>query len=95
MHGLIPVSVWRRSDGPKGQDSIAQGLPWVYLGLARKTCLALKKGLEGRECCTVAIGSQSLLYLRPLQGLQPGEPGVFLERTFMCLVRADSPGGLT
>jgi hypothetical protein len=68
-----------RPDGPapKGQESLAQGLPWV----SRYKRFALKlKGLEIVHAIRFK-GSESILAVPsgPFSTSNPGAPGVFLE----------------
>jgi hypothetical protein len=57
--------VERRPDGPKGQESIAQGLPWV----SQKNVLALKG--QDLEMPTLSVGSGFSSYRTAPSGLIP------------------------
>jgi len=53
--GTKAIRPSKRSDGPKGQDNIAQGLPWV----SQKN-VSSPEGARGWGMRAVTIGSQSL-----------------------------------
>jgi hypothetical protein len=89
---------------PKGQESLAQGLPWVSRnkrlalnGPGKRNVPALLTGEVNETHLTEEAKRGRFAYLPvgPFSISNPEDRVLFMERTFMCLVRANRWGGIT